>query len=101
MCDHVSELPILEAVIKSVISILLPHTRIHTYISSIRNRLTALKKDRAEFIKVSDVNSLYQAVVKQSASLPILLPGARLVSYSFQSRNSTTSATTTRHITTD
>lgn len=45
------ELPILEAVI------------------NIRNRLTALKKDRAEFIKASDVNSLYQAVVKQVTKL--------------------------------
>ncbi|KAF9031371.1 hypothetical protein BDZ89DRAFT_1101132 [Hymenopellis radicata] len=45
------ELPILEAVI------------------NIRNRLTALKKNRAEFIKASDVNSLYQAVVKQVSKL--------------------------------
>ncbi|KAK0467203.1 uncharacterized protein EV420DRAFT_1617323 [Desarmillaria tabescens] len=43
------ELPILESVI------------------NIRNRLTALKKNRAGFIKPSDVNSLYQAVVKQGA----------------------------------
>ncbi|KAL4065942.1 hypothetical protein J3A83DRAFT_336833 [Scleroderma citrinum] len=41
------ELPILEAVI------------------NIRNRLTALKRDRAEYIKPSEVNALYQAVVKQ------------------------------------
>ncbi|KAG5732655.1 UPF0662 protein C30C2.08 [Termitomyces sp. T112] len=41
------ELPILEAVI------------------NIRNRLTALKKNRAEYVKASDVNSLYQSVVKQ------------------------------------
>ncbi|KAL1725282.1 hypothetical protein EV714DRAFT_288025 [Schizophyllum commune] len=34
---------------------------------SIRNRLTALKKDRGEYIKASDVNALYQAVVKQGA----------------------------------
>lgn len=33
--------------------------------SSIRNRLTALKKNRGEYIKVSDVNVLYQAIVKQ------------------------------------
>jgi hypothetical protein len=33
--------------------------------SSIRNRLTALKKDRGEPIKPSDVNVLYQSVVKQ------------------------------------
>ncbi|TFK74944.1 hypothetical protein BDN72DRAFT_955296 [Pluteus cervinus] len=45
------ELPILEAVI------------------NIRNRLTALKKNRAEYIKPSDVNSLYQAVVKQVTKL--------------------------------
>ncbi|KAI0272625.1 hypothetical protein BC834DRAFT_857586 [Gloeopeniophorella convolvens] len=45
------ELPILEAVI------------------GIRNRLTALKKDRGEFIKPSDVNSLYQAVIKQVTKL--------------------------------
>ncbi|KAG6891250.1 hypothetical protein C0995_008502 [Termitomyces sp. Mi166 len=42
-----AELPILEAVI------------------NIRNRLTALKKNRAEYVKASDVNSLYQSVVKQ------------------------------------
>ncbi|KAH9992782.1 hypothetical protein BJV74DRAFT_918493 [Russula compacta] len=45
------ELPILEAVI------------------GIRNRLTALKKDRGDFIKPSDVNSLYQAVIKQVTRL--------------------------------
>ena len=38
---------------------------------SIRNRLTALKKDRGEFIKPADVNSLYQAVIKQG--MPIML----------------------------
>ncbi|KAI0255759.1 hypothetical protein BJV78DRAFT_1273311 [Lactifluus subvellereus] len=43
------ELPILEAVIG--------------------NRLTALKKDRGEFIKPSDVNSLYQSVIKQVTKL--------------------------------
>ena len=37
----------------------------YIHIASIRNRLTALKKDRGEFIKAADVNSLYQAVVKQ------------------------------------
>ncbi|KAH9935913.1 uncharacterized protein BXZ73DRAFT_45394 [Epithele typhae] len=45
------ELPILESVI------------------NIRNRLTALKKDRGEFIKPSDVNQLYQAIVKQVTRL--------------------------------
>jgi len=45
------ELPILEAVI------------------NIRNRLTALKRDRADFIKPSEVNALYQAVVKQVTRL--------------------------------
>ncbi|KAF8449152.1 hypothetical protein L210DRAFT_3471537 [Boletus edulis BED1] len=45
------ELPILEAVI------------------NIRNRLTALKRDRADFIKPSAVNALYQAVVKQVTKL--------------------------------
>ncbi|KAJ8094396.1 hypothetical protein PM082_010830 [Marasmius tenuissimus] len=45
------ELPILEALV------------------NIRNRLTALKKNRAEFIKASDVNQLYQAVVKQVTKL--------------------------------
>lgn len=45
------ELPILEVVI------------------SIRNRLTALKKDRGDFIKPTDVNSLYQAVIKQVTRL--------------------------------
>ncbi|KAG5642626.1 hypothetical protein DXG03_002464 [Asterophora parasitica] len=46
-----AELPILEAVI------------------NIRNRLTALKKNRAEYVKASDVNSLYQATVKQVTKL--------------------------------
>ncbi|KAH8798713.1 hypothetical protein DL96DRAFT_1638469 [Flagelloscypha sp. PMI_526] len=45
------ELPVLEGVI------------------SIRNRLYALKKDRGEFIKASDVNSLYKDVVKQVTKL--------------------------------
>lgn len=45
------ELPILEAVI------------------GIRNRLTALKKDRGDFIKPHDVSSLYQAVIKQVTKL--------------------------------
>lgn len=36
---------------------------------NIRNRLTALKKDRGEFIKAGDVNSLYQGVVKQVQKL--------------------------------
>ena len=40
---------------------------------SIRNRLTALKKNRAEYIKASDVNVLYQAIVKQGSSLLNLL----------------------------
>lgn len=38
--------------------------------TSIRNRLTALKKDRGEFIKPSDVDRLYQAIVKQGQSIP-------------------------------
>jgi len=38
-------------------------------VASIRNRLTALKKDRDGFIKASDVNALYQAVVKQVTKL--------------------------------
>ncbi|KAI0693171.1 hypothetical protein C8T65DRAFT_668332 [Cerioporus squamosus] len=45
------ELPILEAVI------------------NIRNRLTALKKNRGEYIKSSDVDRLYQAIVKQVTRL--------------------------------
>ncbi|KZT10036.1 uncharacterized protein LAESUDRAFT_722180 [Laetiporus sulphureus 93-53] len=45
------ELPILEAVI------------------NIRNRLTALKKDRGEYIKPSDVNALYQAIIRQVTRL--------------------------------
>ncbi|KAI0080140.1 hypothetical protein K474DRAFT_1638137 [Panus rudis PR-1116 ss-1] len=45
------ELPILEAII------------------NIRNRLTALKKDRGEYIKASDVNHLYQQIVKQVTRL--------------------------------
>ncbi|KAJ7210382.1 hypothetical protein GGX14DRAFT_450517 [Mycena pura] len=45
------ELPILEALI------------------NIRNRLAVLKKDRGDYIKASDVNSLYQAVVKQVTKL--------------------------------
>ncbi|KAH6916018.1 hypothetical protein BKA70DRAFT_1501556 [Coprinopsis sp. MPI-PUGE-AT-0042] len=36
---------------------------------NIRNRLTALKKDRGEYIKAGDVNSLYQSVVKQVQKL--------------------------------
>jgi hypothetical protein len=40
----------------------------HLSFPSIRNRLTALKKNRAEYVKPSDVNSLYQAVLKQGES---------------------------------
>ncbi len=39
------------------------------FVPSIRNRLTALKKNRGEFIKSSDVNQLYQAIVKQGQSI--------------------------------
>jgi hypothetical protein len=39
------------------------------FLYSIRNRLTALKKDRGEYIKASDVNSLYQAIVKQGSPI--------------------------------
>ncbi|KZS94489.1 hypothetical protein SISNIDRAFT_453412 [Sistotremastrum niveocremeum HHB9708] len=45
------ELPILEAIINQ------------------RNRLTALKKNTAEYIKASDVMSIYQAIVKQVTKL--------------------------------
>jgi len=45
------ELPILEAVI------------------NIRNRLTALKKNRVEFIKPADVQNQYMAIVKQVTKL--------------------------------
>lgn len=38
---------------------------------SIRNRLTALKKDRDEPIRAPDVLNLYQAVVKKGACLRI------------------------------
>ncbi|KAJ3548517.1 hypothetical protein NM688_g5289 [Phlebia brevispora] len=48
------ELPILESII------------------NIRNRLTALKKNRGEYIKASDVYVLYQAIVKQGSSGPFL-----------------------------
>jgi len=62
------ELPILESVIKLAIPPISPF--LFTYLTqySIRNRLTALKKDRGNFIKPSDVNSLYQAVIKQGLS---------------------------------
>ncbi|KAF9453616.1 hypothetical protein P691DRAFT_800253 [Macrolepiota fuliginosa MF-IS2] len=36
---------------------------------NIRNRLTALKKNRVEYIKASDVNTLYRDVVKQVTKL--------------------------------
>lgn len=45
------ELPILESLI------------------NIRNRLTALKKNSSEFIRAQDVQTLYQAVIKQVAKL--------------------------------
>lgn len=61
-----AELPILEALIKFVLLLSIPDNVLTT--CSIRNRLTALKKDRGEPIKPSDVNVLYQAVVKQGIS---------------------------------
>ncbi|CAK5283383.1 unnamed protein product [Mycena citricolor] len=71
------EFPILESVIKFVARILILIvvwcTRMgissHAERDHIRNRLTVLKKDRGEYIKPSDVNSLYQAVVKQVTKL--------------------------------
>ena len=59
------ELPILEAVIGLGPATAKPPAFLLIPINSIRNRLTALKKDRGDFIKSSDVNSLYQAVIKQ------------------------------------
>ncbi len=41
------------------------HSDASLLLASIRNRLTALKKDRGDYIKPSDVNQLYQAIVKQ------------------------------------
>ena len=63
------ELPILESLIRLDPKITAPDIY-NSLPPSIRNRLTALKKDRGEFIKSSDVNQLYQAVVKQSPLLP-------------------------------
>src|ERR1700760_2109695 len=34
-------------------------------VGSVRNRLTALKKNRGEYIKSSDVLNLYNAIIKQ------------------------------------
>jgi hypothetical protein len=47
--------------------------------SRIRNRLTALKQNRAEFIKAEDVLNLYHAIVKQGESLSKVLCAYRLV----------------------
>jgi hypothetical protein len=65
----------LEAVIKCVFFIPAPHKdripmKYFLFVAaftpySIRNRLTALKKDRGDYIKPADVNSLYQAMIKQ------------------------------------
>jgi hypothetical protein len=64
----VLELPILEAVIGLDPSPPNYPCLLTDLQNSIRNRLTALKKDRGDFIKSSDVNSLYQAVIKQGPS---------------------------------
>ena len=61
-----AELPILESLIRYAKGYTPGHLINWPHLS-IRNRLTALKKDRGEFIKSSDVNQLYQAVVKQSS----------------------------------
>ena len=64
--DYLIELPILESVIKCVVVPLqITPSKFNAHVHSIRNRLTVLKRDRGEYIKPSDVNSLYQAVVKQ------------------------------------
>ncbi|CAG7846972.1 SubName: Full=Uncharacterized protein {ECO:0000313/EMBL:CCA70692.1} [Serendipita indica DSM 11827] len=39
-------------------------------LSGIRNRLTALKRETADFVKPQDVVNLYQATVKQGAYNP-------------------------------
>lgn len=41
--------------------------------ASIRNRLTALKQNRGEYIKSQDVLSIYHAVVKQGTLVPVAL----------------------------
>lgn len=50
--------------------LVLPLVRRSYHACSIRNRLTALKRDRGEYIKASDVTSIYQAVVKQGTHHP-------------------------------
>lgn len=55
---------------------------------NIRNRLTALKKNRVEYIKASDVNSLYRDVVKQVTKLN----DARDTSTTYNNRLDTTLA---------
>jgi len=48
-----------------------PRTQLTT--CSIRNRLTALKRDTVDFVKPKDVINLYQATVKQGESCPTAL----------------------------
>jgi hypothetical protein len=79
---------------------LITRSNINVHIASIRNRLTVLKRDRGEYIKPSDVNSLYQSVVKQGLSFCIRSSYQPLMA-AFQSQNLMMSGRTIRHITTD
>ena len=58
------ESAILDAVVRSVKRVLAIADLI---VTSIRNRLTALKKDRNDFTSAQDVMSIYNAVLKQGA----------------------------------
>jgi ActR/RegA family two-component response regulator len=61
------ELVILEAVTRSARDRLAAGVPVLIIARSIRNRLTALKRDRGEYIKPADVDKLYQAMLKQGA----------------------------------
>ena len=57
------EVAILESLVKRV-----SHSSAQLTWRSIRNRLTALKKDRNDFTSAQDVMSIYKAVIKEGSS---------------------------------
>ena len=78
----IQELPILEAVIRLGLRHRYPPSFLLVPVNSIKNRLTALKKDwdHGDFSKSSDVNSQYQAVIKQGP-WPHLIPRISIINF--------------------
>lgn len=86
------ELPVLEALVKCALPSLLPAIEELNGLRSIRARLTALKKDRTEYIRASDVMQIYASVIKQGEDPSSRANGAQLTALA-KSTSSTRSGT--------